>query len=207
VTQELIPVIPTVESIFKLAWEDIYASYRARGKYWLREFLGYVLATGWYSVFAIPNLDGSGFIAEVWNPATVYPQWDNELTECAHIFTLSPSEASRLITRNKWPVKTMPTSNTTCYDYWTIDDGGKVINSISLDKNIVKDSVVEPRFSRIPIFTSPVGGLPDNGVINSDDTEKWKEDVGQSVVAVNENIYRYWNKWWSLNLRLCQSPP
>ncbi|MDP1907923.1 MAG: hypothetical protein Q8K85_06455, partial [Hyphomicrobium sp.] len=32
--------------------------------------------------------------------------------------------------------------------------------------------------------------------------ERWKEEIGQSIIATNENIYRSWNKWWSFSLQL-----
>lgn len=33
-------------------------------------------------------------------------------------------------------------------------------------------------------------------------SERWKEEIGQSIVATNEHIYRTWNKWWSFSLQL-----
>jgi hypothetical protein len=35
-----------------------------------------------------------------------------------------------------------------------------------------------------------------------DTTERWKAELGQAIVATNENIYRTWNKWWSFSLQL-----
>lgn len=187
---------------FSLAWEDIFAKYRRRGRYWLRDLIGYLLATGWYSVFSMISQDGTRCIAEIWNPATVFQNWDDELVECAHIFKVSGSQAKRMIARNGWKVSTPPGSSAiTIYDYWWIEGASAVYNAISLNNDIVKDATHEVRFNQIPIFTSPVGGMPDTGEITGD-TEKWKEEIGQGMIATNENIYNYWNKWWTFSMQL-----
>ena len=185
-----------------MAWEDIYSRRRRQGKYWNRDFIGFLLATGWYSVFATITLDGSRCIAEVWNPATVYPSWDDELVECAHIFTVEAVQAKRMIARNGWSVSPPSSGKVTIYDYWWLE-GNLVYNAISLDSNLAKDATHEWRFNRIPIFTSPVGGLPDTGELASKgNIDRWKEELGQSSIATNENIYNYWNKWWTFSMQL-----
>lgn len=187
---------------FEVGWSDIFRQYRMRGRYYLRDLIGLLLATGWYSVFAIMSQDGSRFISEVWNPATVYPFWDNTLAECAHIFPVTEAQAKRMVARNSWQVPP-PRSKMTVYDYWRLEGDNQVFNSIVLDNNLVKNDVREPRLKRIPIFISPVGGLPDTGDLESRGTsEQWKEEIGQAVVATNENIYRYWNKWWTFSMQL-----
>ena len=185
--------------MFEAAWDSIFNQYRRRGRYFLRDLIGLLLATGWYSVFSIISADGSRCIAEVWNPATVFPSWDDDLVECAHIVQLSEMQARRMIARNDWAVRP-PTRPVTVYDHWRLDGDNRVYNSIIIDSTLVKDNVWETRFNRIPIFIAPVGGLPDTGELSRADT--WKEELGQSVLATNENIYRYWNKWWTFSLQL-----
>lgn len=192
---------------FDIAWDDVFTMYRRRGKYWLRDLIGYILATGWYSVFAMITPDGSRCIAEIWNPATVYPMWDDELIECAHVFSISGRQARRLAARNDWKVERLESrSRVKVSDYWWIESaitGDKVFNAIALDNDIVKDVTEETRFNRIPIFTSPVGGLPDTGELApAGSAEAWKEEIGQSLIATNEKIYNYWNKWWSFSMQL-----
>lgn len=199
-TPQLVTVASELGGIFDVAWEDIFSRYRRRGRYWLRDFIGFLLATGWYSVFSIMSLDGSRCLAEIWNPATVFQNWDDELVEGAHIFTCSPMEARRMIARTGWNLAP-PKYKLTAYDYWRLDDAGRAFNSIVLGTTLVKPETWEPRLKRIPIFTAPVGGLPDTGLL-SDIGDKWKEEIGQSIVATNENIYRSWNKWWSMSTQL-----
>ncbi|KKK85952.1 hypothetical protein LCGC14_2768120, partial [marine sediment metagenome] len=70
----------------------------------------------------------------------------------------------------------------------------------------------------MPIYVAPVGGLPDMGSLTEGmiptysstlklhtqevSTERWKAELGQSIIATNEHIYRTWNKWWSFSLQL-----
>ncbi len=188
---------------FDIAWEDIYARRRRMGRYWLRDLIGYMLSTGWYSVFSIITQDGSRCIAEIWHPATVYQNWDDELVECAHIFQANEIQIRRLAARNGWDIDITPGGygKYTIYDYWWLEDIGEVYNAISVNNNVVKDATRELRFDRIPIFTAPVGGLPDTGEL-AQGSDRWKEEIGQSVIATNENIYNYWNKWWTFSMQL-----
>lgn len=203
-------VVPAAElsSLFSVAWDDVYQRYRKRGRYFLRDLIGFLLVTGWYSVFATVSTDGSRCIAEVWHPATVFPSWDDELIECAHIFRISGLSLKRMAARNGWEVKRVLNINT-IYDYWWLDTDevtgkNRVWNSVAVNNNtgVVKPPTHEAKFKRIPIFTSPVGGLPDTGELAISDTDRWKGETGQSIVAANENIYNYWNKWWTFSMQL-----
>lgn len=182
-------------------WDNVYDGYRRRGRYWKRDLISFLLATGWFSVFAIIPPDGSTCLAEIWNPATVFPAWDDVLIECAHIFTLTEAQARRMAFRNKWNVPRFSDKNV-CYDYWFLDDAGKVHNAIVLAEELVKPDTAELHFNRIPIFVSPVGGLPDTGEIAGGKSTTWRGEVGQSVIATNEFIYKTFNRWWTFLLQL-----
>jgi len=202
-TSEQITPAAELSKTFDMAWSDVFSQHRRKGRYWLRDLIGFILATGWYSVFALMSLDGSRCIAEVWNPATVFQNWDDEMVECAHIFPVSEMQARRLIARNNWAVAQPPRGKVTIYDYWWLEDFNRVFNAISLGSNLVKSPTHEARFKRIPIFTSPVGGLPDTGELAATATpDKWKGEIGQSLIATNEHIYNYWNKWWTFSMQL-----
>jgi hypothetical protein len=198
-SREQISPASELSRTFEIIWNDIVQSYRLRGRYFYRDLIGFLLATGWYSVFAIVSADGSKCVADVLNPATVFPFWDDTMIECAHIFRLSETQAKRMAFRNNWQVSNQRGA-ASVYDYWKVD-GDKVVNSIVLGNTVVKDSFWEPRLKRIPIFVAPVGGLPDTGVIHSKG-EDWKKELGQSFLSPNENIYKYWNKWWTFSMQL-----
>ncbi|MFA5353309.1 MAG: hypothetical protein WC291_03695 [Thermodesulfovibrionales bacterium] len=191
-----------LSTMFERMWWDVEQRYKRTGREgWGWDFIGYLLATGWYSVFATMSLDGTQAIAEIWNPSEVYPLWGDELVECAHITRLSPSAARRMIARNKWSLeeselKSGPELN----DLWWLDENNAVHNAVVIGKALVKADTVETRFTRIPIHTGPAGGLPDTGSI-SGGRDTYQKEIGQSVVATNENVYRYWNKWWTFNMQ------
>jgi hypothetical protein len=189
----------TVEQTIERAWKDIDISYRNRGKQnFLRNLAGLIVATGWYSVFSY--VDELGFYAEVWSPSEVYPEWDEfGLVKCARIYTMTKEAARRYIAVKKLPYNKSLNTDVKLYNFWWMDENNKVNNAIVLGDTIVKPSTVEP-FLRIPIFVSPVGGLPDTGIIKTDDS--WKEHLGESVFASNELVYKSYNKQWTFSNQL-----
>lgn len=202
-------VAPSAELslMFEIIWQNIFDQYRLRGRHWLDDLINFLLVTGWYSVFATMSLDGSMVISEVWNPATVYPMWDDIQVETAHIFQPGPGAISALSQRNNWDLRGMQlSSNTAIQDYWWVDkqlSRNIVHNAILVGNLEVKPDTIETRYDRIPIFVSPVGGLPDNGYLSTRKTiDFWKMEMGQSFIATNENVYKTSNKWWSYAMQL-----
>lgn len=198
----ILPLVAELEVMLGIAWADNHKRYRKTGRQSLiRDVVGLLLATGWYSVFSVVSDDGSRTFIDAWNPAQVFPMWsDNGLAECAHIFTVTPFAAKRMVLRNSWNIDTNRiTHDLPVYDYWWVDEWERVWNSIILGDDLVKDA--STRFKQIPIFTAPVGGLPDMGII-MEDKDNWKKEIGQSTLATNENIYKSWNRWWTFSTQL-----
>lgn len=195
IPDEVIPDATKAEESLTEAWHRVFTAHRRRGrKSWKREFMGLMLATGWYSVFAM--VTDNECIAEIWHPAEVFPMFgESGMTECAHIFPLTEKDAKRMIIQKRWILKYPFTGPTTLCDYWFIDDNGSVANSIVIANNFVKEPVTEPKFDFIPIFTSPVGGLPDRGSITTGD--KWKGQVGESFLSANEKVLDSYNRQWT----------
>ena len=199
--REMIGAASKVEAFYKTAWQDVYKRGRkGLSEGFMRDLIGFLIATGWHSVFTQVTPDGKRCMAEVWNPATVFPNFDMDMVECAHIQELTPASARRMVIRNGWPVE-VPKTKMTLYDYWWTDDHDAVFNSIVLGTTLVKVATPEPRFKRIPIFVGAVGGLPDTGPLqNVADT--WKEEKGQASIATNAQLYRQWNKWWTYSMQI-----
>jgi hypothetical protein len=218
------------------AWQDISDNFRRRGprQSLNRTRLGYMLATGWYAEFSIVSDDGARCYLDVWSPTEVFPMWDGDwgLDEVAHIFEVTPQRARNISRQNGWQIKEgvarqwvgASARGVKVYDYWWIevaDDfpfNRTVWNAIVIDGQMVKFG--QTRFKKIPIYTAPVGGLPDIGSLSegvvadtysstlklqtqdTSYTDRWKQEIGQSIIATNEHIYRTWNKWWSFSLQL-----
>ena len=196
-----------------------------------RTSLGFMLATGWYADFAMVTDDGSRCYDEPWNPIDVYPMWDATmgLSEVAHIYQVASVQACNMCKRNGWVLpggypqwRASVGRNVTIFDYWWIEIsdvfpfGKSVWNAIVIDAVMVKFE--RTRFKKMPIYIAPVGGLPDMGGLTEGaiptysktlklqtqevSGERWIAELGQSIVATNEHIYRTWNKWWSFSLQL-----
>jgi hypothetical protein len=212
-----------VTKFFDIAWADMEEEFRRSGprQSLKRSLIGLLLATGWHSAFAIISDRGDKAFFDLWNPAQTYPMWDygSGLSEVAHIYPVSSTRAKSMQKSNAWPDIGNPTGDQTVYDYWWVEVDAdfpfalRVWNSVVLSGKLVK---FEPtRFHKIPVYVAPVGGLPDTGPL-SEGTEisasfnaggqtrgdRWKEEIGQSLVATNEFIYKSWNKWWTFSLQL-----
>ena len=207
-----------VSRLLDLAWNDVEDQFRHTGprQDLKRAIIGLLLATGWYSIFSIVKDDGSGWYIDVWNPAEVYPMWDSDmgLSETAHIFPVSATRARMLVKHNNWKLDMVSgTREVQVYDYWWLEMSNEypyrniVWNAIVVGGTLVK--FLPTRFYKIPIYVAPVGGLPDTGPLSEQPSnnsvtasDRWKEEIGQSILATNENIYRTWNKWWTFSMQL-----
>lgn len=205
--------------MFEIIWEEIFDAYRQRGRKYMDDLINFILATGYYATFLTPSLDGSTWISEVWNPATVYPAWDDKLSEVAHIFCPGIAALKTMCNQNSWERTGNITERTKISDYWwigpTVNILGEVIpgtsvvwNCIHVGSNVVKHPTMMPRYKmhnkpRLPIFIAPLGGLPDTGYLaQNQNTDQWKEELGQAFLATNENIYKTSNKWWTYIMQL-----
>lgn len=195
--QELLAPAAVVRELFSRMWKHVFRNYRKTGRTgFMRDYIGFLLATGWGSIFAV--IDDNMPYAEVWNPATVFPSWEDELVECSHIFEVTAQQAKRMADKNEWKVdiqnKKMPV-----YDYWWVGDKREVHNAVVLGDKLAKADTVE-QLSRIPIFVMPTGGLPDMGqIVQSDD---WRAEVGQSFIAASEPVLKAFNKWWTFGMQI-----
>jgi len=237
---EIVSAVAEVRKYFRIHWRDANNTFRRSNprQSISRTFIGFMLATGWYSMFSIMSDDGKTTYKEPLNPAEVYPMWDAVLgmSEVARIYSISPLSAVNMAKANSWTlsspynqwITSKGTSNVTIYDYWWLEVSDNfpfslvVWNAIVIGDTLVKNE--STRFKRIPIYIAPVGGLPDMGSLTESSgtsqpysstlkvqaqnestgatADRWKAELGQSILATNENIYKTWNKWWSFSLQL-----
>ena len=192
-----------IEGYVTRRWNDGEKRYRSMGRQSLKgELIGLMLATGWHSVFSM--VEQNKVWSEVWNPIEVYPEFgpaEVGLIEVAHIYTMKPAVASRKAKLMGWELSRPFTHNATLYDYWGFDDDGDVVNGIVLGDVQVKPLEKEPVLSELgmlPVFISPIGGLPDRGAIDS----KWQEHFGESIVATNEELTKNYNRMLTFSQQL-----
>ncbi len=171
--------------------------YRLGRSYWLREFAWWV-CSGWYAVFNYvrKGRDGSTeFIAELFDPITVYPQWDDSgLLTLVRTYNIDSITALSTIENYKakglqFDLTLMDATTHEVINWWK-RVGDKVYNAILLDKQIVKGITPEP-FDHIPVHIGAVGS-PDRL------TDNWQERTGENIISANKDMYDYTNTIVSL---------
>lgn len=222
-SMEVAAASESVSDFFDTAWEDAANSFRRSGprQSLKRSLIGMLLAAGWYACWAANGDRGDKFYFDLWNPTQAYPMWDADLglSEVAHIYTVTDRRARAMQRQNRWIDLGALRGDITVYDYWWVEVSNEfpftvqAWNAIVISGKLVKFSPT--RFRRIPVYIAPIGGLPDTGPLSEGTQlsasshnaggnrgDRWKEEIGQALVATNENIYRSWNKWWSFSLQL-----
>lgn len=193
--------IAVVEKFLADAFLRIEKNSLSRGKGgFVRELVSLLLATGWYSVYSM--VTDEGVVAEVWNPAEVFPEFsDDGLLRLAHIYSITGRALQRKAAIKGWKLQQSYSSSTSYkfYDYWTMETG-EVQNAMVVGTELIKPLSFEPSFEALPIYCAPVAGLPDRGSIITG--PEWKTHIGQSILATNSQIYTYTNKLFTFMMQL-----
>lgn len=155
--------------------------------------LKFMLITGWYAFFTFPS--HHGWVIRAWNPASVFPMYDTEghLTEVGRIYSIKGAEANRKIIMEGWLPRSrqwLNTQSVKIYNHWKVAPEG-ILHAVVMGDHLAKPYTVT-KFFRIPIYSAPVAGLPDDGSIRMDDN--WKAEVGQSVVAAVADVQKNYDK-------------
>jgi hypothetical protein len=160
----------------------------------LKQLLASLLAGGWYSVIAFPTPEG--WVWQVWNPATVYPLYDEngDLVELGRIYTITGAQANEKIRREGWiaPAQPFPATlrSVKVYVHWKWFEG-RAWHGVSIGNHTVKPHI-PTIWPRIPIYTGPAGGLPDDGSLMGND--QWTAEVGQGMLAPVLEIQKNYDK-------------
>lgn len=180
-----------MEAVVKSLWKFVNRSYKKMGQQSATRLLAsHILAMGWYAVYM--SIDADEPHLEVWHPADVFPNFSDEgLMEVAHIYTIPDKVAKKMFKNAGLPVGYQKQGDVTIYDYWYIDEDGDVSHAIVTSNN---KWFLAPHkrddLDYIPVLVGPVGGLPDMGQLDPN----WQEHCGESLVAVNESLYKNYNR-------------
>lgn len=203
-SQQQVAATSYLEKFISKRWSEQEKRYRSSGRQsWLGELISWMLCTGWFSVFAMvtPNEIWS----EVWSPADCFPDFGPDgLVEHAHIYTMSVGAARRKLKMMGWTYPGQMYDAITFYDHWGFDEDGDIANSVVCGNAVTNHFVKAPvkdmlltKLGRLPVFTSPVGGLPDHGNIKQSglsSTNTWQKHYGESIIATNEDLQQNYNK-------------
>lgn len=153
--------------------------------------LKFMLTTGWYSVTAFPT--ANGWHMQCWNPAQVFPDYDSDgvLVELGRVYTVSAAHAMRKVKESGWIPPSRPwVGSVSVFNHWRLRDGVPE-HAVVIGTHLAKP-YTPTDFARIPVYTMPVAGLPDDGGILADDS--WKSDVGQALIAPIADLSKNYDK-------------
>ena len=207
-TEKQKPSSEGIEDLVRRGWRDNNRRNIRRGRGgWLNEFIGLMLVTGWYSLFVMPFEDR--LVAEIWNPAQVYPDFEDSdlgLIDVVRVYQLTIRQARRLALRRGWKVPTLwghEDTRVNIYNYFSYLDDGTVYNAVVIHNEFVRYAIL-PQLDGIPVYTGPVGGLPDRGIIQGGLTygtggsghslEDYTARMGESIFATNRKVYKSQNR-------------
>jgi len=185
--------VPDLEYLVNRGWKKANKLniQRGRGSV-IAELVAWILSTGWYALFEMATEDK--LITEVWNPAEVYPEFDDDLgepIEVCRVYKLSVQRARVKAHALGWDFKSQATNAMVdIYDlyYFSHDETGSMIPThVVVINNAIVWASMHPELDHLPVMTGPVAGLPDRGVILN--PNKWQAEIGESVLATNEFIY------------------
>jgi len=189
-TDEEIQSTSEMETILKRFWKHVNRKYKNMGRQSATRVLAsHILALGWYSVFM--DIDDVEPRIEVWHPADVFPAYnDKGLSEVAHIYKVPTKMAKQMYRIAGMSPGYMRSVDVTIFDYWWIDDDGDVSHAICTNGNKFLKEPEKTGHDFIPVLVGPVGGLPDMGQLDTN----WQEHCGEAEVAVNEGLYKNYNR-------------
>ena len=184
-----------VQQYFGRLWsrinqQNIYAGQPS----WFSNFVGLLTITGWYALPYLMLPDGKPFV-DYWNPATVFPEFEyssnRELIKLARIRKLSASQAVAIAKAEGWAYNftSRMGNSVTEYQLW-VKDVDSIHHGVVFDNTVVKSLAPVSGLTRIPVLVGYVGGLPDDGAIDTD----YMKSQGQAVIAPNEPLFINYNK-------------
>lgn len=198
-------VVEHIQQHFNSVWTRLNTKNLKRGKEtWFWNFIGLLVATGWY---AVPNwMEDDGELGiDYWNPAQVYPEFsdipEEGLLRLARVRTITGAQAESNIRKNSgdgwvWPLgRHMPNKPVESHLYTRID--GIPVHAVVIDNIVVKPLTVIGT-DVIPILAGAVAGIPKFDSIQRDISDT----MGQSVLAPNEQLFRSLNKLQSFLMQL-----
>lgn len=166
--------------------------------YWLWK-LAYWILSGYYAVESLVTKNGEGeteFCADIFDPMTVYPKWDNTgLIICPRIYEIDnvmydqKAESYGKVFDFDYK-KPSPGQLHKVIDYW-VKQGKNVYNGVMVGDMLVKPLTRHKNLYRIPIHCGTIGS-PDRV------SSGWQEMAGENIIGANRDMYDYTNTMASL---------
>ena len=159
-----------------------------------RQFTGLMLITGWYAMPNMVDMETGKPMLDYYHPATIFPEPSDEigqgLSRLARIRKLTSGTARALNIKHGWGLtRQQIESQPVEHQLWR-NNSGEVSHGIAINSKILKSMTVEPSLHEIPVLVGVVGGLPDDGVLDTSYTAQ----QGQSILATNHQVFNNYNR-------------
>lgn len=162
---------------------------KLHGSYMAQAIKNFV-ATGWLCLVSAPSFPH--WTINAWHPMTVFPEYagDGTMVELGRKWVVNERAANTMIFMEGWiPPMNRFRGNVTIRQWWVQSPFG-VSMGTTMNDHLARPFGVT-MFHRMPMVCTPAGGLPDDGTIMND---KWREDIGQSVVAAVADLQKNYDK-------------
>lgn len=198
------------ERALESLWREKDQEQRLVGrKPWRWELADLLCMTGWYSVVVdvqAGEKKSPVFIAEIWNPARVYPEWgDTGLAALLYEYELTERGLNARAQRLDWDLTVLPpVSSTPIHNVRLLFkvDNEMVLQSISVDGKLVVTER-ETKYKAIPVLVGAANGEGLFGGFERADTN-WAEHFGESLLESNAAVFGFYNKWMTYHLQLAR---
>jgi hypothetical protein len=192
--------IGKAERALRAIWRLIDMRQRMQGrKPWRWELADYLLMTGWYAVFVdVVERDGEPvFLANIWNPTFVYPEWGDELEAVAYEYAVSPAGLAQKAREYGWDVSGIVAAKKyTVKLLWKLEDG-QPHTGVVVGGKVVKPYGVAEGYEHIPVLVNAVNGESLWGGTRTGDN-LWPRHYGESILEANRDITDKLNRWLGL---------
>lgn len=164
-----------------------------------------MLMTGFWAVHASVEKAGRKpeFVAEIWNPARVYPDFSNGLLAVMYEYTVGHEALKEKVNELGWVLPPdMKSTSQGAYLVRLLWEQGTqgVVQSVVVSGKLVKERV-KTRFKKIPVLVGAVGG---EGVWGGRDINDnlWTRHFGESILEPNRELEDALNRWLTNLLQL-----
>jgi len=157
------PIVNLIQNHLRSLWEQIDRRDAKRGRQsWFWGLISMTVATGWYAMPYMLQPNGVPFV-DYWNPATVYPEWDDDidsgLPKLARVHGITPGSAQRMYARNNWPEPRQRFGSSVLHGQIWKKDRGEIILAQVINGQVVEDWHVLSGLVDIPVQVGRAGGL------------------------------------------------
>jgi hypothetical protein len=178
----------------QLVQREVMLSMRqARGSLhgsYLAQAVKLFVATGWIALIAAPT--APRWTLNAWHPMTVFPGYspNGMLEEVGRKYSMTARHANALVFHEDWIPPASPFRSNTALRQWWVQTPDGVFMAVVMGDHLARP-LGPTMFDEMPIYCQPAGGLPDDGTIMDD---KWRAEVGQSIVAAVLDLQKNYNK-------------